>query len=987
MTVTALLVSHDGARWLPAVLAGLLGQTHPVDRVVAVDTTSRDDSVELVRDALGERPDLGLVLDVVPGSTSYPAAVRHGLDRAPAATASTGADDEWVWLLHDDSNPAPTALAELLSAAAEHPGATILGPKLREWPSLRRLLEVGLTITGTGRRETGLERGEYDQGQHDAVREVLAVNTAGMLVRRRVLESLGGLDDELPIFGNDIDFGWRAALAGHRTLVVPQAVVFHAEAAHRGIRRTPLTGRHTHYQERRAALFTSLANVSGRRFAWQYVRLLLGSLLRVVGFLAVRSVGEALDELAAVLSVHGRPGQVLAARRERARRREGEPADVRRLLAPAWLPYRHGLDLVTDLASAATNQAADVAERRRLAKAPTTATGAATGAGAADHDGRRASVTSGTASADDDEEAYLTDTGLVARFFTNPVAVVLVLFGVLALLAGREALGSITGGGLSPVPASTGDWWRLHLATWHPLGTGTDVPAPAYVLPFAIAASVLLGNTGAVVSGLMLLAVPVAAWGAWRLLKVVGHLVDPLGLPRWLVVWGALTYALVPATSGAWAEGRFGTVAVAALLPWAAHAALGFVDPDRDRRWRAAWRTALLLALGAAFVPGFWLFALLATAVVLGSAAVIAPRLLRERDSWGPPVVAVAATPLLLAPWLLPLLTTGSASGLLLEAGRLTVDQVTFEGLVSGRLNDLGAPWWLGLVLGVLALVALVPRRTRVPVVICWLVALAAAVVSGVLSHVTLDLPAVTTRPSLGLFVVILQGTAVVATVLGADAYLRRLADHHPWWQRDLAVALAVVAAVVPLGGLGWWLTTPDNALASDVAEQTVPVYMQQSSLLGQEHGVLVISGSVDEGITYRIRRDDGTTVGEDEVLTLADEDAGLTGEVRDLVSSPTPAVVAALGARGVEYVVLGSPADGRVSSLLDATAGLEQASAEDRTTRAWRVDRPLDPDAVDGSGSWWRSGLLVVQGVAVVLALVLAAPTVRRRREEGRDD
>ncbi len=969
MTVTALLVSHDGARWLPAVLAGLTGQTLPVDRVVAVDTTSRDDSVDLVRDGL-RRAGLDasrVVVDVVPGSTSYPAAVRRGLDLLPALEAADdGPDEEWIWLLHDDSNPDPTALAELVAASREHPDAAILGPKLREWPSLRRLLEVGLTITGTGRRETGLERGEYDQGQHDAVREVLAVNTAGMLVRRRVLESLGGLDEELPIFGNDIDFGWRAALAGHRTLVVPQAVVFHAEAAHRGIRRTPLTGRHTHYQERRAALFTALANVPARRFVWQYVRLFLGSLLRVLGFLGVRAVGEALDELAAVLSVHGRPGQVLAARRERARRRRGDPEDVRRLLAPAWLPYRHGLDFVTDLAAAATSQAADVAERRRLAKAAE--------AGPVGPAQRRGPV-------EDDEEAYLTDSGLVARFFTNPVAVVLVLFGVLAMVAGREAFGTITGGALSPVPASAADWWRLHTAVWHPLGTGTDVPAPAYVLPFALAATILAGSTGAVVSGLMLLAVPIAAWGAWRLLSIVGRLVDPLGLPRWLVVWGALTYALVPVTSGAWGEGRFGTVAVAALLPWAAHAALGFVDPERDRRWRAAWRTALLLALGAAFVPGFWLFALLATGVVLGSAAVIAPRLLRERDSWGPPVVAVAATPLLLAPWLVPLVTTGSASGLLLEAGRLTVDQVTFGGLLTGRLNDLGAPWWLGMVLGLLAFAALIPRRTRVSVLICWLVALAAAVVSGVLSHLTLDLPAVTTRPSLGLFVVILQGTSIVAVVLGADAYLRRLDEHHPWWQRGLATALAAVAAVVPLGGLGWWLVTPDNVLARD-AEQAVPVYMQQSSLLGEEHGVLVVSGSVDDGITYRIRRDDGTTVGEDEILTLADEDAELTSEVQALVSSPTPAVVAALGARGVEYVVLSSPADGKVSALLDATAGLEQASAEDRTTRAWHVDRPLDAKALEGPGSWWRTGLLVVQALAILAALVLAAPTVRQRRD-----
>ncbi len=970
MTVTALLVSHDGARWLPAVLAGLIGQTLPVDRVVAVDTTSRDDSVALVRDAFAssglDRSDR-LVVDVVHGSTSYPTAVRRALELAPPASDGT---DEWVWLLHDDSNPEPTALAELLAAAQEHPDAAILGPKLREWPSLRRLLEVGLTITGTGRRETGLERGEYDQGQHDEVREVLAVNTAGMLVRRDVLESLGGLDEDLPIFGNDIDFGWRAALAGHRTFVVPQAVVFHAEAAHRGVRRTPLTGRHTHYQERRAALLTSLANVSGRSFAWHYVRLFLGSVLRVLGFFAVRSVGEAFDELAAVLSVHGRPGQVLAARRERARRREGEPADVRHLLAPAWLPYRHGLDFVTDLASALTGQAADVAERRRAARTQEAAP---------------AAQQRGSSSAEDDEEAYLTDSGLVARFLTNPVAVVLVLFGVLSLLAAREAFGSIVGGALSPVPSAAGDWWSLHVATWLPLGTGTDVPAPAYVLPFAVAAWFMLGHTGAVVSALMLLAVPFAAWGAWRLLKVVGRLVDPLGLPRWLVVWGALTYALVPVTSGAWAEGRFGTVAVAALLPWAAHAALGFVDPDRDRRWRAAWRTALLLALGAAFVPGLWLFALLATAVVLGSATVISPRLLRERDSWGPPVVAVAATPVLLAPWLVPLLTTGSASGLLLESGRLTVDQVTFGGLLTGRLNDLGAPTVLGAVLGVLAVAALAPRRTRVPVVICWIVALAAAVVSGVLSHVSLDLPSVTTRPSLGLFVVILQGTSIVAAVLGADAYLRRLDEHHPWWQRGLAVALAVAAAAVPLGGLGWWLTTPGNALTRD-DESTVPVYMQQSSLLGEEHGVLVVNGSVEDGITYRIRRDDGTTVGEDEVLTLAHEDTALTDDVRTLVSSPTPEVVAALGDRGVEYVVLTSPADGQISSLLDATAGLDQASAEDRSTRAWRVDRPLDPSALESTRSWWRSGLLVLQGLAILAAMVLAAPTVRQRREERVD-
>src|SRR5215218_3877004 len=280
-TVVALLVSHDGARWLPAVIDGLRSQTVPLGGVVCVDTGSHDESVDLLLDAFGE-------VATVSGRTAYPEAVRIGLEQVPADAA------EWVWLLHDDANPAPDALARLLDAAAADPSADVLGPKLREWPSLKRLLEIGVTISGTGRRETGLERGEYDQGQYDRVRDVLAVNTAGMLVRRRVLEEVEGFDPQLPIFGNDLDFGWRAAAAGHRTVVVPQAVVFHAEAAHRGVRRTPLTGRHTHYQERRAALFTLLANSRGRALPLQVLRLALGTFVRMVGLLLVRAPGEAL---------------------------------------------------------------------------------------------------------------------------------------------------------------------------------------------------------------------------------------------------------------------------------------------------------------------------------------------------------------------------------------------------------------------------------------------------------------------------------------------------------------------------------------------------------------------------------------------------------------------------------------------------------------------------------------------------------------------
>ncbi|MGZ4464631.1 MAG: glycosyltransferase family 2 protein [Nocardioides sp.] len=952
-SVTALLVSHDGERWLPSVIDGLRSQTRPVDRVVAVDTTSRDESVALLQEAFGP-------VHVVPGSTTFPQAVRHGLDQMTTA----GDPAEWVWILHDDANPAPDALEALLAAAAEHPDADVLGPKLREWPSLKRLLELGVTISGTGRRETGLERGEYDQGQHDEVRTVLAVNTAGMLVRRRVLEELGGFDEQLPIFGNDLDFGWRAATAGHRTVVVPQAVVFHAEAAHRGIRRTPITGRHTHYQERRAALYTLLVNSRARSLPFQLLRLGVGTLLRMVGFLLVRSVGEALDELAALVSLYGSPREILAARRARQGRQVVEADRVRELLAPPWLPYRHGLDFVSDVASALTNTASDVAERRRAAQAAAAPP----------------SLTPPRPAATDDEDLLLEDTGLVARFLTNPVAVVLALFVVLALVGARSALGDLAGGGLSPMPASARDWWQLHVESWHALGPGTGVPPMPYVLPLAVLASVL-GSPGVAVSTIFVLAVPFSLWGAWRFLRVVGRLVAPAGAPRGVLLWGASTYALLPVVSGAWGDGRIGTVVVAALLPWLAHAALGFADPDADRRWRAAWRVSLLLALGAAFAPVLWLMAVLLGLVVVAAAFAIVLGVMADRSVWGPPAAALAVVPMLLSPWWVPALQHGAAAGLLLEAGRQPSPGIDGLDLLSGRIGDLGAPWWTGAVLAALAVLALLPRVTRIPVIVCWMVGLVTTVAVVVLGSFQLSLAATRTDVGLGSLVVVLQGVFVVAATIGAQGMALRVARAAWSWRRVVAVALAAVGVAVPLVGLAWFVTGTQDHL-DEGSGADIPAYMVQSSMLGDAHGILVIRGDVDHGLTYTIRRGEGVTLGEDEIIDLTAEDPALTRDVRELASRPTPQVVDRLAERGIEYVVLPAPADGDVAAALDATSGLVQASAEDRSTRAWHVGHALNPDAVAGPRSWLRIALLVVQGLGILVVAVLCAPTTNRRRE-----
>jgi hypothetical protein len=157
---------------------------------------------------------------------------------------------------------------------------------------------------------------------------------------------------------------------------------------------------------------------------------------------------------------------------------------------------------------------------------------------------------------------------------------------------------------------------------------------------------------------------------------------------------------------------------------------------------------------------------------------------------------------------------------------------------------------------------------------------------------------------------------------------------------------------------------------------------MMQSAALGPEHGILVIRGDVEHGLEYSVLRDDGVRLGEDEIVALSAEDESLGATVSALVSGPDPEAVESLADEGIQYVVLPSPADGSVASVIDATAGLSQASAEDRTTRAWEVGPEQNPDAVDGPRSWLRIGLLVVQVLAILVIAVLCAPTSSRRRE-----
>jgi glycosyltransferase involved in cell wall biosynthesis len=57
-SVGALLVTHNSQRWIESTLNSIRDQSRPADRVLIVDDNSNDDTVRIIRDALGFLPEI-----------------------------------------------------------------------------------------------------------------------------------------------------------------------------------------------------------------------------------------------------------------------------------------------------------------------------------------------------------------------------------------------------------------------------------------------------------------------------------------------------------------------------------------------------------------------------------------------------------------------------------------------------------------------------------------------------------------------------------------------------------------------------------------------------------------------------------------------------------------------------------------------------------------------------------------------------------------
>jgi GT2 family glycosyltransferase len=209
--VSVIVVTHNSADDITRCLSSLRSQTWPRWELIVVDNASTDDTVARVRE-------------------SYPQArlIQSGENVGYAAGNNMGfghARGDVLAVLNPDTQVARGWLEPLVEALERDPDVGLATPKITLIDRPGRINACGNAITFAGLTVCrGLEAPVTAFTQAD---DVAAVSGAAFVIRRDVLDAIGGFDESFFIYYEDTDLSLRARVAGWRCRFVPASLVQH----------------------------------------------------------------------------------------------------------------------------------------------------------------------------------------------------------------------------------------------------------------------------------------------------------------------------------------------------------------------------------------------------------------------------------------------------------------------------------------------------------------------------------------------------------------------------------------------------------------------------------------------------------------------------------------------------------------------------------------------------------------------------------------
>jgi GT2 family glycosyltransferase len=208
--VTAVIPVHNRADLLERLLDTMRAQTAAFTETIVVDNASDDSAAHIARVA-------GCRVIQMDENAGFARAVNRGWRAART---------EWVAVLNSDVELEPRWLEHLLASAGESAFATgsIFDGEHRD------LLDGTYDLVGRAGCPWRAGHSMPASAAGSPVTISIAPATA-CLIRRKVLEQLGGFEESFDSYLEDVDFGLRCVVTGLSGIYVPQAKAWHRGSA------------------------------------------------------------------------------------------------------------------------------------------------------------------------------------------------------------------------------------------------------------------------------------------------------------------------------------------------------------------------------------------------------------------------------------------------------------------------------------------------------------------------------------------------------------------------------------------------------------------------------------------------------------------------------------------------------------------------------------------------------------------------------------
>jgi len=223
--VSIITINYNGLEDTMECLESLKKISYPNYEVVVVDNGSRGNDTDVLEDRFGN------YIHLIRNDQNYG---RCGGTNIGMRYALDNSNPDYLLLLENDAVVDSEFLTEMVKVAEADPAIGRAGAKIYYYDEPDRLQFVWGKmdflrgdLIGMRGVERVLGRKKIDRGQYDTIKEVEYVVGWCALIKRKVVESIGMLDEAYFFSWEDVDYCLRTKEAGFKVVYIPKAKIWH----------------------------------------------------------------------------------------------------------------------------------------------------------------------------------------------------------------------------------------------------------------------------------------------------------------------------------------------------------------------------------------------------------------------------------------------------------------------------------------------------------------------------------------------------------------------------------------------------------------------------------------------------------------------------------------------------------------------------------------------------------------------------------------